>query len=76
MNRPIHASLTACRHRQPLVVLNSTPFNGMEIRPDDLRRMAQQLTKLADMADLLPTVGKYFRPLTVQMDDAPTELIR
>ncbi len=67
MNTPIHATLTRCRHGQPLVVLNSEPFNGMEIRPHDLRRLAQHLAALADMANKLPLSGKYFRPTKVQM---------
>ena len=67
--RPIHATLTRCRHGQPLVVLDSEPFNGMEIRPHDLRRLAQRLTALADMAARLPIGGKHFRPTTVNFGD-------
>lgn len=63
--RPITATLTRCRHGQPLVVLDSEPFNDMEIRPHDLRRLAQQLNALADMAVRLPTGGKHFRPTHV-----------
>lgn len=39
--RPIAATLTRCRHNHPLVELSSQPFNGLEIRPSQLRRMAQ-----------------------------------
>ena len=66
---PINATLTRCRHGQPLVVLDSEPFNGMEIRPNDLRRLAQHLTALADMAARLPTGGKHFRPTKVNFGD-------
>ena len=65
MTRPINATITRCRHGQPLVVLDSEPFNGMEIRPHDLRRLAQHLTALADMAAKLPACGKHFRPTQV-----------
>jgi len=67
MTTDLQATLTRCRHGQPLVVLDSEPFNGMEIRPHDLRRLAQQLTALADMAAKLPTGGKHFHPTKVQM---------
>lgn len=67
MTIAIQATLTRCRHGQPLVVLNSEPFNGMEIRPHDLRRLAQQLAALADMAARLPMGGKHFRPTTVNL---------
>ncbi|WP_407059088.1 helix-turn-helix domain-containing protein [Ralstonia syzygii subsp. celebesensis] len=67
-SRRIHATLTRCRFDNSLVVLNSAPFNGMEIRPADLRHMAQQLTHLADMASLLPTAGKHFIPVNVHLD--------
>lgn len=69
MKKTITAKLTRCRHGQPLVELDSAPFNGMEARPDELRRMAQQLTTLADMADNLPTGGKYFSPIKVCIGD-------
>lgn len=67
MTRPIAATLTRCRHSQPLVVLDSQPFNGMEVRPDDLRHMAQQLMAMADMADSLPVSEKHFHPVKVQI---------
>lgn len=74
MNRPLHATLTRCRDSQPLVVLDSAPFNGMEIRPHDLRLLAQQLTALADMADRLPTGGKHYRPIKVQINHNNVEV--
>lgn len=67
MTRSIAATLTRCRHGQPLVVLDSQPFNGMESRPAELRRMAQQLTDLADMADRLPVNRKHFQSVKVEM---------
>ena len=69
MTRPTQATITRCRHGQPLVVLDSEPFNGLEIRPHDLRRLAQQLTALADMAASFPIGGKHFRPTTVNFGE-------
>lgn len=64
----IAATLTRDRHAQPLVVLDSQPFNGLEIRPGDLRQLAQQLNALADMAGKLPTNNKHFRVTKVVME--------
>lgn len=61
----IDATLTRDRHAHPLVVLDSAPFNGLEIRPADLRNMALQLSALADMAAKLPTGGKHWKPTRV-----------
>lgn len=69
MTIAIQSTLTRCRHGQPLVVLDSEPFNGMEIRPVDLLRLAQQLTVLAGMASQLPTGGKHWHPTKVRMGD-------
>lgn len=69
MTITIHATLTRCRHSQPLVVLDSAPFNGLEIRPHDLRRLALQLADVADMATTLACVGKRFRPTTVNFGE-------
>lgn len=63
----IAATLTRCRHSNSLVVLESSPFNGMEVRPADLRRMAQQLIAIADMADRLPLGGKHWSPTVVEI---------
>lgn len=63
----ITATITRCRHGQALVVLDSRPFNGLEIRPGDLRQMAQQLNAIADMAAKLPTGGKHYRPTRVEV---------
>ena len=61
----IKATVTRCRHGQPLVVLDGGPFNGLEIRPQELRTLAQNLNALAEMAARLPTGGKRFRPTRV-----------
>ncbi|MDR0673646.1 MAG: hypothetical protein LBF93_08330 [Zoogloeaceae bacterium] len=61
----INATVTRCRHGQALIVLDGGPFNGTEIRPHELRQLAQQLTALAEMALRLPTGGKRFRPTRV-----------
>lgn len=73
MTIAIQSTLTRCRHGQPLVVLDSEPFNGMEIRPVDLLRLAQQLTVLAGMASQLPTGGKHWHPTKVRMGDEGAE---
>lgn len=64
----LQATLTRCRHGQPLVLLNSEPFNGLEIRPGELRELAQRLHSIADMAAHLPTGGKHFKPTTVKVE--------
>lgn len=63
----IAATLTRCSHGQSLVVLDSAPFNGLEIRPGELRVLAQQLNAIADMAAKLPTGGKAWRATKVQL---------
>lgn len=70
MKPAINATLTRCRNSLPLVVLNSAPFNGLEIRPNELRQMAQELSALADMAARLPMGGKHWRPTHVQLGAA------
>jgi hypothetical protein len=65
----IQAILTRCRHGQALVQLESTPFNGLEIRPADLRVMAQQLIAIADMANRLPMGGKHWKPSRVEIGE-------
>lgn len=65
----IHATVTRCRHGQPLVVLDGSPFNGLEIRPQELRLLAQNLNALAEMAVRLPTGGKHFRPTRVAIGE-------
>lgn len=67
MNYPINATLTRCTGSLPLIVLDSRPFNGMEVRPAELQQMAQQLLALADMANKLPMGGKHWKPTKVQM---------
>ena len=62
----IHATLTRCRHEQPLVVLDE-PFNGLEVSPSDLRRLANQLTALADMAEKMNAAGRRFIPAKVSL---------
>lgn len=64
-NVQINATVTRCRHGQPLIVLDDGPFNGLEIRPHELRQLAQHLAALAEMASRLPTGGKHFRPTRV-----------
>jgi|GEM_PF-1869445 len=69
----ITALLTRCKDCAPLVVLEGRPFNGLEIRPADLRAMAQKLIAIADMAMNLPTGGKHWKPTTVTLGAAVPE---
>ena len=62
---PVIATVTRCREKQPLIVLEGGPFNGLEIRPVELRRLAQNLAALAEMAVRMPTGGKRFSPTKI-----------
>jgi hypothetical protein len=61
----LHATITRCRHDQPLVVLDGAPFNGMEVRPQELRLLAQSLHALAERAEQPPIRGTRFRPTRI-----------
>lgn len=65
MSRVINATLTRCRDQKPLVVLDSSPFNGLEIRPADLLVIAQQLIEIAEMSAIHKTTEKTFLPIKV-----------
>jgi hypothetical protein len=65
----INANITRCRKGSPLVELTSSPFNDLEIRPTDLRRMAQQLIAIADIADRLPLGGKHWKPTRIEIGE-------
>lgn len=67
MSHTVKATLTRCREKKPLVVLDSEPFNGMEIRPADLLALAQQLTEIAKWASAIETKAKHFAPTKVQL---------
>lgn len=66
--KPITATLTRDRHAHPLVTLNGGPFNGVDFYPAELRRMAQKLIAIADMANRLPIGGKHWKPTTVTLE--------
>lgn len=61
----ITALLTCCRNKRPLVVLESSPFNGMEIRPEDLRDLANELVVIANLAEV-DVQKKNWKPVRVQ----------
>lgn len=44
------ARISRCRHGLPLVTLPDRPFNGLDIRPDELQRLGEQLMALARLA--------------------------
>ena len=46
------------RHKKPLVMIESSL--GSELYPDDLRRLADALVKIADEADLRDMGKEYF----------------
>lgn len=62
----ITATLTRCRHGQALVQLESSPFNGLEIRPAELRKLGEQLIALADTASCLPMDGRHWKPTKIE----------
>lgn len=66
----VTATITRCRDGQALIVLDSEPFNGMEVRPHALRRLSENLTALAEMASRLPMGGKHWRPTKVEIGGA------
>lgn len=67
LNPKLKATLTICRHGMPLVVLDSEPFNGLEVRPADLLRLAGQFVELAGMTLRMPTGNKNFCPTKVTL---------
>jgi len=64
----IQATLTRCRNAQPLIELQGGPFNGAEIRPAELRQLAQHLLALADLSVKLPMGGKHWRPTVISIE--------
>jgi len=63
------AILTRCRFKKPLVQIDSAPFNGMEIRPDELRYLAQQLIALADEAERKPSIGRGWMASRIELGE-------
>ncbi|MDR1276082.1 MAG: hypothetical protein LBL72_06850 [Candidatus Accumulibacter sp.] len=66
---PIAATITRCRFGQPLVILTGHPFNDLEIRPNELRKMGQRLIALAETAVRIPHGGKHTHPTRVLIGD-------
>lgn len=60
----ITATITRCRDGKPLVELRDQPFNGLEVRPDELRELARKFIALADMAE---RSGRHFTPTRVTL---------
>lgn len=46
----VNALITRCRHGQALIVLQGLPLNGVQIRPNQLDRLAQNLAAVAALA--------------------------
>ncbi|TAG43998.1 MAG: hypothetical protein EAZ30_17680 [Betaproteobacteria bacterium] len=72
--RVLQATITRCANGQALVELDSQPFNGLALRPAELKALSQQLNALADMAGKLPTGGKRWRATKVIMVDVPADV--
>lgn len=70
MAQSVTATITRCRDGQAMIVLDSEPFNGMEVRPHTLRRLSENLAALAEMASRLPMGGKHWRPTKVEIGGA------
>ena len=66
-------TFTRCRDGKPLMGLDGQPFNGLEIRPDALRRLGETLMWLADLGEALPTEGRYWKATSVELDIGPTQ---
>ncbi len=69
--RVLQATITRCANGQALVELDSQPFNGLALRPAELKALSQQLHALADMAGKLPMGGKHWHATKVSMGRAP-----
>lgn len=63
-------TFTRCRDGKPLMELGGQPFNGLEIRPADLRRLGETLVWLADLGEALPTDGRHWKATQVEVDAA------
>jgi hypothetical protein len=51
MPKALDYRIVKAADNRPLVILESALGNGHEIRPDELRRLADALLKIADQAD-------------------------
>lgn len=70
-----NTTFTRCRDGKPLLELDGTPFNGLEIRPTDLRRLGETLMWLADLGTALPTDGRDWKATKVEVDAAAYHLL-
>ena len=61
MTRTLEYTLCRSNENKPLVTLNSPLGNGQELNPDALRRLAQELRSIADLADA-QDMGRAYRP--------------
>jgi hypothetical protein len=61
MPRTLEYTLCRSNENKPLVTLNSPLGNGQELNPDALRRLAQELRSIADLADA-QDMGRAYRP--------------
>lgn len=58
--RALEYRLIQDRNKKPLVMLDSPLGNGQEVYPDDLRRLAAELMKIAEEADAKDMGKGYF----------------
>ena len=59
--RTIEYTLCRSNENKPLITLDSPLGNGQELNPDTLRRLAQELCSIADLADA-QDMGRAYRP--------------
>lgn len=62
MTPALHVTMTTDRYGAPLAVIDGPPFNGAELRPGELRRLAAALLRVADDAEKRKTTHRG-RPL-------------
>lgn len=60
--RVLEYKLVQDRNQQPLVSIESPLGNGLELYPDQLRRLALELTEIAAEAEA-HNMGKSYRPM-------------
>ena len=58
MSGTLIVALTACRHMEPLAVVEGLPGSGAELRPGELRALAAALLRIADDAERRPLVRR------------------
>lgn len=66
-------TLTRTFDHKPLVVVDNLPGNGAELRPDELRSLAEALLAAAEESSALDTSRKNWLPVKREYDLAPPQ---